>query len=363
MQKATIAFPKIAGINIYIHWTFWLIIFYIIYINFRAGLDAVQIGWSVLFVLSLFVCVVLHEYGHALTARRFGIRTKDITLYPIGGVARLEKMPEKPSQELMVALAGPLVNVVIMLLLLPFIMNFEMPVSDENPQQALIISADSFLPMLGIINIWLALFNLIPAFPMDGGRVLRALLAMKTGRVKATRIAATIGKVLAVGFVIAGFYFNPFLIFIGLFIILGAQAEAQMVKTESFISDLTAADAMMTRFQTLDKNESIGHAVNLLLAGTSKNFLITNGNTPYGTIGRDQIIKGIRDFGEEDAVEKITDTNLITVDITTPLNDVFIHLQQSRIPIILVNKGTQLQGIIDTENIAELIMIRGARQK
>lgn len=363
MKKATIAFPKIAGINIYIHWTFWLIIFYIIYINFRAGLDAVQIGWSVLFVLSLFVCVVLHEYGHALAARRYGIQTKDITLYPIGGVARLEKMPEKPSQELVVALAGPLVNVVIMLLLLPFIMNFEMPVGDEEPQQALIIGADSFLPMLGIINIWLALFNLIPAFPMDGGRVLRALLAMKTGRVKATRIAATVGKVLAVGFVIAGFYSNPFLIFIGLFIILGAQAEAQMVKTESFISDLTAADAMMTRFQTLDKNESIGRAVNLLLAGTSKNFLITTGNTPYGTIGRDQIIKGIRDFGEEAAVEKITDANLVTVDITTPLNDVFAHLQQSRIPIILVNNGTQLQGIIDTENIAELIMIRGARQK
>lgn len=363
MKKATIAFPKIAGINIYIHWTFWLIIFYIIYINFRAGLDAMQIGWSVLFVMSLFVCVVLHEYGHALTARRFGIRTKDITLYPIGGVARLEKMPEKPSQELLVALAGPLVNVVIMLLLLPFIMNFELPVGEEDPQQALIIGADSFLPMLGIINIWLALFNLIPAFPMDGGRVLRALLAMKMGRLRATSIAANIGKVLAVGFVIAGFYFNPFLIFIGLFIILGAQAEAQMVKTESFISDLTAADAMMTRFQSLDKNESIGHAVNLLLAGTAKNFLITNGNIPFGTVGRDQIIKGIRDFGDEAPVGNITDDHLVTVNINTPLNEVFSLFQQSATPLILVNNGHQLQGIIDTENIAELIMIRGAREK
>ncbi|HMT28056.1 MAG TPA: M50 family metallopeptidase, partial [Bacteroidia bacterium] len=161
---------KVAGIEIRIHWTFSLIIFYIIYINIKAGLDAYQIGWSVLFVLSLFFCVTLHELGHALAAKRYGIKTKDITLYPIGGVARLEKMPEKPIQELVVAFAGPLVNVIIMLLLLPFIYNFQFP--ENETEKALVIGAANFLPMLGMVNIWLALFNLIPAFPMDGGRVL-----------------------------------------------------------------------------------------------------------------------------------------------------------------------------------------------
>ena len=360
-MKRSFAFPKIAGINIYIHWTFSLIIIWIIYVNARAGLDAYQIGWSVLFVLSLFVCVTLHEFGHAMAAKRYGIKTKDITLYPIGGVARLEKMPEKPSHELVVALAGPLVNVVIMFLLLPFMYNFNM--ESAASERGLIISAANFLPMLGIINIWLAVFNLIPAFPMDGGRVLRALLAMKTSRVKATEIAATIGKILAIGFIITGFYLNPFLIFIGIFIILGAHAEAEMVKTQFFITDLTAADALMTSYRTLDKNQPIGAAVKLLLDGAAKSFVITHEGAPFGTIGRDQIIRGIKEYGEDAVIERVTDKNIVSVSLGTSLNEVFSKFQQSRTPLIMVNSPSGTEGIIDAENIAELIMVKSAREK
>ncbi len=354
---------RISGIAIRIHWTFFLIILYIIYINMKAGLNAMQIGWSVLFVLALFVCVTLHELGHALAAKRYGIKTKDITLYPIGGVARLEKMPERPFHELVVALAGPLVNVIISLLLLPLLLSSGLLSGQQEPSKVLIVGAANFLPMLALINLWLALFNLIPAFPMDGGRVLRALLSMKTGRLKATQIAAAIGKILAIGFIIAGFYMNPFLIFIGLFIILGAQAEAEMVKTQFFISDLKAKDALMTDFKTLDKNQPISDAVKRLLDGEAKNFLVMESGVPYGILSRDHIIKGLSEHGDSAPVYLVTDTDLVYSTLTAPLNEVFALFQKSKNALVLIKNGDHLAGLIDGENIAELIMVKEAQQQ
>lgn len=355
-----LTFPKIAGINIYIHWTFSLLIVWIIYNNVRAGLDTSQIIWSVIFVLSLFVCVTLHELGHALSAKRYGIKTKDITLYPIGGVARLEKMPEKPKQELVVALAGPTVNFIIAILLSPVILRSDL--SADESSNVLIIGAHNFLPMLGMLNITLAVFNLIPAFPMDGGRVLRALLTMKLGRVKATQIAAGIGKILAFGFIVMGFYSNPFLIFIGLFIILGASAEEQMVTTQSLVQEFTAKNAMMTNFITIEKAEPIAKAIELLLAGQAKSFLVTDTGTPYGVIDRDDIIRGVKEHNEHQSVQHIAQKELIYVQSSTPLNEVFMEFRRTRTPLILVLDNDRLAGLIDTENIAELIMIQNARR-
>lgn len=359
-MKRALSFPKVAGINIYIHWTFLILIIWIIFSNLRAGLTLVQAGWSVLFILSLFLCVTLHELGHALAAKRYGIITKDITLYPIGGVARLEKMPEKPKQELIVALAGPAVNFLITLALIPVLLNATWNV-DEN-SKVMIISSDNFLPMLGVLNVWLAVFNLIPAFPMDGGRVLRALLSMKMDRVKATQIAATIGKALAFCFVIVGFYVNPFLIFIGLFIMLGANSEEQMVKTQALISDLVAKDAMMTNYVSIEKHEPISKAVSLLLDGQASSFMITNNGQPYGVIGGDDIVRGIKEFGEDEPLDKIAQTNLNYVDYNSPLNDVFLEFRKSKTPILLVRQNDHFAGVIDTENLAELIMIHNARK-
>lgn len=357
-MKRVLSFPRIAGIDVQIHWTFSLLIIWIIYNNVKAGLDTTQIIWSVLFVLSLFVCVTLHEFGHALAARRYGIKTKDITLYPIGGVARLEKMPERPSHELVVALAGPAVNFIIVLLLSPIVLNSDLVADESN---VLIIDAHNFLPMLGMLNLTLAGFNLIPAFPMDGGRVLRALLAMKLGRVKATQVAAGIGKLLAFVFIVIGFYSNPFLIFIGLFIILGANAEEQMVTTQSLIVELTAKNAMITNFYTLDKEEPISRAIDLLLATQAKSFLITGNGTPFGVIDRNDIIRGVKEFGESQSIAQVTQTSLVYVNTATPLNDVFMEFKKTRTPLILVKDHDQLAGVIDTDNIAELIMIQNVR--
>ncbi|MDZ4810652.1 MAG: site-2 protease family protein [Bacteroidota bacterium] len=206
-MKNSLSIGKIAGIQIFIHWSFPLIILWIIFSNVRSGLNTEQIIWSVLFVLTLFVCVTLHELGHALAAKRFHIKTKDITLLPIGGVARLENMPEKPMQELIVALAGPAVNVIIFLILYIALQIASIPFDFTAITH---ITADNFLFNLAILNIWLAVFNMIPAFPMDGGRVLRALLAMKLNRSLATQIAGRIGQVIAMGFVLLGFFWKSF---------------------------------------------------------------------------------------------------------------------------------------------------------
>lgn len=357
-MKRVLTFPKIAGIDVQIHWTFPLLIFWIVYNNVKAGLDTTQIIWSVLFILSLFACVTLHEFGHAMAARRYGIKTKDITLYPIGGVARLEKMPEKPAQELVVALAGPSVNFIIVLLLSPIMINADYTTGETS---ALIIHATNFLPMLGMLNLTLAVFNLIPAFPMDGGRVLRALLAMKLGRVKATQIAAGIGKLLAFGFIVIGFYGNPFLIFIGLFIILGASAEEKLITTQALIVELTARNAMMTNYITLEKEEPISKAIELLLGSQAKCFLIVDQGTPYGVIDRNDIIRGVKEFGEHQPIGLVTQTDLVYVNSTTPLNDVYMEFKITRTPLILVKDHDQLAGVIDTDNIAELIMIHQVR--
>lgn len=360
-MKSALHLPTIAGIKVYVHWTFTILIVWIVYTNLRAGLDASQIGWSVLFILSLFLCVTLHELGHALAARRYGISTKDITLYPIGGVARLERMPENPKQELVVALAGPLVNVLIMLILMPVILKYDF--TTQTNEKALIIGAANFLPMLGVINVWLALFNLIPAFPMDGGRVLRALLSFKINRVKATEIAMNIGKVLAIGFVFLGFYVNPFLIFIGLFIILGAQSEYEMVKSQFLLSDLRAADALMTKFSTLDENDSIEAAVRQLLDSESRNFVITSNDQPVAILTRDDIIRAINGGGRESAVLNFANYEPVKAEITASLNDMLGSFQRGISPVIFIYKMGQFKGIVDYENITEVLMLRIAGGK
>ncbi|MFM8951062.1 MAG: M50 family metallopeptidase [Bacteroidota bacterium] len=358
-MKKSVSFLKIAGIGIYVHWTFSLLIIYIIYINARAGLDPVQISWAVFFVLALFLCVILHELGHALTAKRFGIKTQDITMYPIGGVARLERIPEKPMQELLVTIAGPLVNVLIVAILIPFIYGFDLfvPLGAESS----IISPENFILNLAILNLWLALFNLIPAFPMDGGRILRALLAMKISRLKATTIAANIGKLLSLGFIVAGFFYNPFLIFIGVFIVLGAQSELELVRNKELASGLTASDAMMSKWTELESSKPLSEAVSMLLQSESKSFLITENGTYVGTLNRDGIIKALRDKGEQIPIGEVCNRDLSYADAKAPLEVLFTRFRDDRIPLVLVVDDGSTIGVVDTENIAELMLVKQAR--
>lgn len=221
----SIKFARVAGIDLKIHLTFLIFLIWIGSTYFFAG-GAAAAERGILFILLLFACVLLHELGHALTARAFGIQTEDITLLPIGGVARLQRIPTDPKQELLIAIAGPLVNVAIALLLI-FYLGHRADVSDFNDLNTPRVA---MLSKLASVNIGLVLFNLIPAFPMDGGRILRSILAMRMNHFRATEIAARIGQALAIVFGVIGFFYNTFLIFIAFFVYMGAQQEAAMAR-------------------------------------------------------------------------------------------------------------------------------------
>jgi stage IV sporulation protein FB len=218
---------SVAGTAIRIHVTFLLFLAWIFGVNYFSG--GPQVAWSsLLFVVLLFLCVLLHEFGHIFTARGFGVRTPDVILLPIGGVARLERIPEKPSEEFLIAIAGPAVNVVIALLLMAV---GGANLSAGHLSSTLEASNVSMVDRLAAVNLFLALFNLIPAFPMDGGRVLRALLASRLGYVRATEIAAMIGQGVALVLGFLGLFGNPLLLFIAIFVYLAASSEAHLVAT------------------------------------------------------------------------------------------------------------------------------------
>jgi len=356
-MKYSLSLGKILGIHVQIHWTFLILIGWIVFSNLSVGHSVEQTLWSVLFVLTIFVCVTLHEFGHALAARHYGIETQDITLLPIGGVARLVALPEKPMEELVVALAGPAVNLVISMLIYPFLHIAEGAEFSINLRA---VDGDTFLLSLMAVNVWLALFNMIPAFPMDGGRVLRALLSFRIERAVATRIAATVGQFLAIGFVILGFFGNPFLIFIGFFIFLGAQGEAEHVQTKSALQGYRVADVLMHHFISLQSYLPLQAAVELLLNGQHRNFLIIENDRPVGTLSRNEIVRALAQYGLQVPLNEVMNTDLQFLQAETPLETAWQKMQQHRIEFAPVMRGQQLAGVIDIENIAEFMMIQSA---
>ena len=355
-MKGSFKLAKIAGIGIFIHWTFSLLILFIIFINYKAQHNITQIIWSVVFILAVFVTIILHELGHALAAKKFNIATKDITLLPIGGIARLEKIPEKPFEELIVASAGPLVNITLAFITGLFI---TFPETTEQMMNELSkgVNADNFFLNFFLINFWLAFFNLIPAFPMDGGRILRALLAFKLQRHVATRISARIGQFLAMLFIILGFFTSPFLIFIGIFVIIGAQVEADYTESKFMLKGFKIKDVVMKNYQTIDLNETIKTAVGLLLDSQNKNFLILENGIPVGTLNRDQIIKGLSTAGEMELIHHVMDRNLTYLDSDSSLESVFELLELNKSRLMLVMENNELAGTLDIENLMEFLLI------
>lgn len=361
-MKGSFKLGKIAGIGLFIHWTFSLLILFIVYINHKAGQNATQILWSLLFITCIFLTVLMHELGHALTAKKYNIKTIDITLLPIGGLARLERLPEKPSEELKVALAGPLVNITLALITSLFI---TLPNTSEQMVSQLSngVNSNNFFLNFFLVNIVLAIFNLIPAFPMDGGRVLRALLSYKLERHVATKIAARIGQILAIGFIFLGFFSNPFLIFIGLFVFMGAQIESEYTESKHLLKGFKVRDVLMKQYQIIDANETLETAVDMLLDSPYKNFLVTQENIPVGTLNRDQIIEALSKKEEETGLSSIMDSNLILLQADSFLEDIFELVYKNKSTLMLVMEDDQLIGTLDTENLLEFILIKEVKAK
>ena len=280
---------RVAGIDVRVHATFFILLGWIAILHWTEGRSLAAVAAGVGFILALFACVVLHEFGHALTARRFGIRTRDITLLPIGGLARLERMPDEPLQELWVALAGPAVNVVLAALIFGWLQAS----GDWEPMTRLAVARGSFLERVMMVNVVLVAFNLLPAFPMDGGRALRALLAMRIDYARATRLAATIGQGMAVLFAFVGLLGNPVLLFIALFVWIGASQEASGVEMKAALSGIPVRDAMLTDYRTLTGASTLQDARALLLTGSQQDFPIVDDGRVEGMLTRADLVAAL----------------------------------------------------------------------
>ncbi len=352
---------RLWGIDIYMHATFLLIIGWVAFSYWIQLHNWSAVIGGVLFILTLFACVVLHEYGHALTARRYGVRTRDITLYPIGGVARLERIPEKPIEELWVALAGPAVNIAISAVLLLFLLLTGGRLSLQQLSFGSITSG-SFLTRLFMINILLAFFNLLPAFPMDGGRVLRAILAMNMDYVRATQVAAAVGQAMAFLFGFAGLFTDPFLLFIALFVWIGAEQEAGMARIKSSLGGIPVSRAMQTNYETLSPRDTLARVVELILAGSQHDFPVVENGRVVGILERDAFIKALAKTGQSEQVADVMRRQVPEVDTHEMVESALARLEQSGAKTLPVTHGGRLAGLLTSENVTEFLMIRSALQ-
>jgi Zn-dependent protease/CBS domain-containing protein len=349
---------SVAGTAIRIHVTFLLFLAWIFGVNYFSG--GPQVAWSsLLFVVLLFLCVLLHEFGHIFTARRFGVRTPDVILLPIGGVARLERIPEKPSEEFLIAIAGPAVNVLIALLLMAI---GGAKLSGGHLSSTLEAADVSMVDRLAAVNLFLALFNLIPAFPMDGGRVLRALLATRLGYVRATEIAAMIGQGVAFVLGFLGLFGNPLLIFIAIFVYLAASSEAHLVATRAMSRGVPVTSAMLTQFVTLTPDEHVDAAVDTLLRTSQSEFPVVDGaSRPIGVLGRGDLIRALRERGPDARVAEVMTTGIPTVNKNRCLEDALRLLQEKAAPAVAIVDGLdRLVGLVTPETIGEMLMLHRA---
>jgi Zn-dependent protease len=344
------------GIRIEVHVTFLLLV---------GGLALLQSATTPMWLtvselLLLFTCVLLHELGHALAARRYGIQTREIILLPIGGVARLERMPEKPVQEVVVAIAGPGVNVILATILAAIL-----ALRGVTAEAALARADKGVLEFLLLANITMLLFNMIPAFPMDGGRVLRALLAMTMPFTRATRIAAQVGQGLALLIAAVGVFYlrSPLLVFVALFVFMAAGEERALVQTRASLSGLPVSAAMVTAFMSLETRHELQHAVDLMLAGDQKDFPVLEGGHYLGMLDRTGLVQALQKEGPDAPVGRAVRTDVEPVEASWPLERALQVMRAGRhssIPVVL--RG-QLIGLLTLENVSELLMVQEARQR
>jgi Zn-dependent protease len=349
------------GIKVLVHWTFIILPAWIAFAGMMEGL-----GWSMILgriglVLIVFVCVVLHEFGHALTAQAFGIGTRDITLLPIGGVASLERMPEEPRQEFWITVAGPSVNLVIAILsfLVILALGLDMTVDD------LFLGATTWTKVLLFLfsaNVMLFLFNLIPAFPMDGGRILRSLLSMRMPRDRATRIAAGVGRMFAVAFVLFGLMWGHiFLALIGVFIFFAAGAESRMVQQQTALRGVPVRAVMRTRFWAMPHDATVQQAVDELLAGGDHDMLVLEQGRYKGVLTRRDLIQALSDQKQSTTLGQLPMKEVPAVGPESDVNSAYVNLLTGRYPLMPVISQGKLVGVLEPENLAEYMMVRDAR--
>lgn len=366
---------RFLGVDLKVHFTFPLLLLLYAMAGYAEGGPA-QAAAQVGLTLAIFGCVVLHEYGHILTARQFGIQTRDVVLLPIGGVARLERLPERPREEFLIALAGPAVNLAIAFGLGAYLaLRGDAPVAmlltgipamlTQEPV-GLALVTQSLVHYLLAINTFLLLFNLVPAYPMDGGRVLRATLATRLGMVKATRIAAQVGQGIAMVAGVYGLVSNDFmLMLLALFVFFGAGAEAAAVETRAAGQGIIVDQMMITRFETIPAYAPLRTAVQLLLDGEQREFpVVDGGGQVIGLLTRDNLIKGLAQGGPDSLVSACMSAGIPTLPLGVPFEEALTRLRESQLPALpVLDSRDRVVGLLTMDNITDLILIKQAVRK
>lgn len=341
---------RFAGVDVYVHFTFLLLLTWFGYSYWVATETIAGVLTGLSLIVLLFVCVTLHEYGHALTARRYGIRTQYITLLPIGGIAMLEAMPTNPKHEIVVALAGPAVNVVIAAFLFFLLETLD----NQGSIIDLMPGSGSVLSTLLSANLILAVFNMLPAFPMDGGRVLRAVLSLKYERVKATRITARVARGLALLLGFLGLTGNPFLILIGIFVWIGAGAEAKAVAAAPRSFSKPVGQAMIVNIQTLAPNDRLEHALGLMLAGSQQDFPVVDGSNVVGILSPPNIEQGLQETGPQGLV-KTAMSNPFIFDESVPIYAVLEQFRENGTSVACITRKGTLVGLTSLNSISHFL--------
>jgi len=352
---------RIAGTDVKLHSTFLLALAFYMYQGYREG------GWPAAlvtggFVLALFFCVLLHEFGHIAMARRFGVRTPDVLLLPIGGMARLERIPEEPIQEFLIALAGPAVTLAIAFSLYLFLSATSGVPTFEEVRRG----GTSFLSQVMAINWYLLAFNFLPAIPMDGGRMLRALLALKLGYFEATKVASVVGRVIAAGMLIKGLFGTPpniILVLIALFVYFAAGSEVVRAQASSTDSDLPLGELMLTEFLTVQIHTRLG-AVSEQLRHTRQNEFPVTDNFGHleGLFTRAKLLSGLTSYGVGGTVAESMFNGVPVLSPQLPFRNAYVQLKASGLPALpVVDSAGMVVGLLSLDRVKELIL--GGRLK
>lgn len=356
---------RIVGIDIRVHVTFPLLFVWVAMVALGEGASTASVVAAIALMLAVFAIVVLHECGHALAARHFGIATRDITLLPIGGIARMERIPREPRQELLIALAGPAVNVALAALLAVVLsaIGGERALAGVAQEPASVTPA-SVVAQLLAINIWLAAFNLLPAFPMDGGRVLRAVLALRSrdyGR--ATAAAARLGRMFAVLFGLVGLLVldSPVLIIIAAFIWAAASTEAATVQMSVALADVTLANVMATDVSTLSPADPLSRAADLTIEGFQQDFPVVENGALVGMLTRGDLLRGLTEHGITAPVRLAMRRDFPTASLDDPPEAAVRGLALARATMLPVVRDRRLVGVLTAENVSEFLTLRAAR--
>lgn len=355
-MRGSIKIATIKDIHVFIHWTYLFIAGWMVITGIIAGFSTMQFFWALMLLVAVTVSIVLHELGHALIASAYGIFSKSVILLPIGGVGSIEKFPDNPKQELAISIAGPAVNLLIAMSLssfLPASVHFWGPNGFEG-----VVSNDNFVSYLYVVNMFLAIFNLLPAFPLDGGRILRALLGFRFNYVKATTIVALVGKIVAWSLIILGLVlFNPFIPLAGVFIIFFANTEEYYLRIKSLVKGIQVKDVLMYDHNSLRADMTVIEAANVLINNHSRYYILMNGAIPLGSIKRWEIIRAIADMNYDALLKDLKNKDLKYFDGNADLEDVLHKMSTDEEKVYPVLINNQFAGVISFQHILEYLLI------